>query len=215
LLGVIEYLERFRGDREVTRVADFLTERLHRSFRSNSTSSWCWFEDFLSYDNPRLAQALIASGRQSGREDVLKAGLQALEWLVGVQGAEPHHLQPVGSDIVYRKGRAKPEFDQQPVEAWATLSACLEAFRATSDILWYKRGVQAFEWFLGRNDLGLAVYDSSTGGCRDGIHPHRLNQNQGAESTLSFLLSLGELRRTQKSHFFREASLRKPLGSPA
>jgi glycosyltransferase involved in cell wall biosynthesis len=216
LLGAVEYLHRFRGDREVTNVAQHLTERMQIRFRSVATKQWCWFEDFLSYDNPRLAQALIASGRQSGRKDVLEMGLRSLEWLVGVQSSGGHHLQPVGSDFVYREGQDKPNFDQQPVEVWATLSACLEAFRATSEMRWYDLGVQAFEWFLGRNDLGLPVYDPTTGGCRDGIHPHRLNQNQGAESTLSFLLALGELRRTQKSLFFLESpTLREPAWAKA
>ncbi|MFA5504296.1 MAG: glycosyltransferase family 4 protein [Vulcanimicrobiota bacterium] len=199
LLGVVEYLFRFAGDREVTQVSHQLAERLHASFRSNAVPRWSWFEDFLSYDNPRLAQALIACGRQSRQKYVLEAGLEALEWLVDLQGSDLHHLKPVGSDFVFRKGQEKPKYDQQPVEIWATLSACLEAFRATSSLVWYTRAVQAFEWFIGRNDLGLSVYDSTTGGCRDGLHPHRLNQNQGAESSLSFLLSLAEVRNAQRT----------------
>lgn len=217
LLGVVDYLERFQGDRKAAHLAQVLSERLQKSFGFTSTSQWCWFEEFLSYDNPRLSQALIANGIQSGNKENLETGLKSLDWLVGVQEAEGRrHFQPVGSDSLYRKSEEKPRFDQQPVEAWATLSACLEAFRATSDRLWYHRALRAFEWYLGRNDLGLPLYDATTGGCRDGIHPHRLNENQGAESTLSFLIARGELQRVQKSLFLLETpSFPQPAWSPA
>jgi glycosyltransferase involved in cell wall biosynthesis len=217
LLGIVDYLERFRGDRKAAHIAQVLSERLQKSFGFTSTRQWCWFEEFLSYDNPRLSQALIASGLHTGCKEHLETGLKSLDWLVGVQEAEGRrYFQPVGSNSLYRKNQAKPQFDQQPVEAWATLSACLEAFRATSDRLWYNRALQAFEWYLGRNDLGLPVYDSSTGGCRDGIHPHRLNENQGAESTLSFLIARGELQRVQKSLFQQQStSFPQPAWSTA
>ena len=79
------------------------------------------------------------------------------------------------------------------------VSACLEAYRATADAWWYEQARRAFEWFLGRNDLGLELYDPSTGGCRDGLHEDRVNQNQGAESTLAFLLSLAEMQLMQNA----------------
>jgi len=89
------------------------------------------------------------------------------------------------------------QFDQQPVEAQATVSACLEAYRATSDLRWYEHAQRAFDWFIGWNDLGLELYSPETGGCRDGLHVDRVNGNQGAESTLAFLLSLAEMRSAQ------------------
>ena len=90
-------------------------------------------------------------------------------------------------------------FDQQPIEAQATASACIEAFHATGDMFWVTEARRAFEWFLGRNDLGRALYDSSTGGCRDGLHVDRLSENQGGESTLAFLLTLTEQRALQNT----------------
>ena len=119
--------------------------------------------------------------------------MEALGWLVREQ-TQGDHVSFIGSNGFYRKGQVKAQFDQQPVEAYAQVSACLEAHRVTGNSAWLSEALRAFEWFLGENDLGLPLYDPRTGGCRDGLHPDRVNQNQGAESTLAFLLSLLELR---------------------
>jgi hypothetical protein len=106
---------------------------------------------------------------------------------------------PIGSNGFYQRGGEQARFDQQPVEAQTMVSACLEAYRLTHDPCWYKEAQRVFEWYLGRNDLGLSVYDPTTGGCRDGLHPDRVNENQGAESTLAFLQSWLELRLAENS----------------
>jgi hypothetical protein len=125
-----------------------------------------------------------------------EAGLESLDWLADLQRADAgsKHFVPIGSNGFYPRGGERALFDQQPVEAQAMISACLEAFRVTGDKRWRKEARRAFEWFLGRNDLNLPIYDPTTGGCRDGLHPDRVNENQGAESTLAFLHSLLELR---------------------
>ena len=117
-----------------------------------------------------------------------------MSWLVGQQKAPAGHFRPIGSEGFYHRGRDRAQFDQQPVEACATVSACLAAYQATDDTVWLKEARLAFEWFLGSNDLGLELYDAKTGGCCDGLQEDRVNQNQGAESTLSFLLALGEMK---------------------
>ncbi len=123
------------------------------------------------------------------------AGLESLNWLAELQRANKGgHFVPIGSNGFYRKGGDRARFDQQPVEGQAMVSACLEAFRITRDERWNKEARRAFEWFLGRNDLNTSIYDPTTGGCRDGLHPDRPNENLGAESTLAFLQSLLELR---------------------
>jgi hypothetical protein len=114
-----------------------------------------------------------------------------------VQTSESGVFSAIGSDGFFKKGGARVRFDQQPVEAHSMLSACLEAHRATGDKFWLGEARRAFEWFLGRNDLGLPLYDSVTGGCRDALHPDRVNQNEGAESTLAFYLSLAEMQLAQ------------------
>jgi hypothetical protein len=126
---------------------------------------------------------------------MVSAALGALSWLTAVQRSpENDHFVPVGSQGFYRKRGEKARFDQQPVEAGGAVSACLEAYRATGEDRWLKEAWSAFDWFLGKNDLQIALYDPSTGGCRDGLHPERVNENQGAESTLAFLMALVEMR---------------------
>ncbi len=189
LLGICEYARRFGGDRSAAQARETLTARLLDLFDRTATADWPWFEEVVSYDNARLPHALIAGGEGRG----LEVGLAALEWLVRVQRAPQGHFRPVGSEGFFRKGQEPARFDQQPLEAYATVAACLEAFRATRNARWIDEARSAFEWFLGRNDLGLELYDPATGGCCDGLHVDRVNRNQGAESTLAFLLSLAEM----------------------
>ena len=130
---------------------------------------------------------------------MLETGLAALRWLVKVQTSEAGSFRPIGSNGFFKRGGERALFDQQPIEAQATVSACIEAFYATAEMFWAAEAQRAFEWFLGRNDLGLALYDSSTGGCRDGLHVDRVSQNEGAESTLGFLLALAEMQELQNT----------------
>jgi hypothetical protein len=150
----------------------------------------------VTYCNARLSQALIVAGSRMKRKDMLDAGLASLEWLVRVQVSADGHFAAIGSNGFYERGAAPALFDQQPVEACATGSACLDAYRVTGDPRWAEHGQRAFGWFMGQNHLHQWLYDTSTGGCRDGLHADRMNQNQGAESTLSFLLALHEMRAT-------------------
>jgi len=193
LLGLNEYLRRFPGDRAAQALREDLAGRLMRLYDAVKSPDWLWFEDILAYCNARLSQALIVTGRSLNRKDWLEAGLESLEWLARVQTAEAGHLVPIGSNGFWRRGQERARFDQQPVEAHTMVSACLDAWRATGDEKWRVEARRAFDWFLGRNDLGLPLYDAATGGCRDGLHPDRVNQNEGAESTLSFHFALEEM----------------------
>jgi glycosyltransferase involved in cell wall biosynthesis len=199
LLGIHEYLQRLSGDRLAQQIRETLTARLMDLFDRTTQPEWPWFEDALSYDNAKLAHALILSGRTMGQTAVFERGLLALRWLAKVQTAESGDFRPIGSNGFFRRGGPRADFDQQPIEAHSMLSACLEAYRATSDVWWYEQAQRAFDWFLGWNDLGLEVYSPNTGGCRDALHVDRVNQNQGAEATLAFLLSLAELQLVQNS----------------
>ena len=206
LLGLQEYLESFPGDRAVVNASDTLAGRLLNSYRAAQSRRWQWFEDELAYSNARLPQALIRAGTRTGNGPMVQAGLEALDWLTTVQRCEVKgHFVPIGSHGFYSKKTDKARFDQQPVEACATVSACLQAYRATGKTRWRKEAWTAFNWFLGDNDLQVALYDPSTGGCRDGLHPDRANENQGAESTLSFLMALLEMRKLEESDTYRHA----------
>ena len=200
LLGLQEYLDSFPGDRAALGASDVLANRLLNSYRSNRSSDWNWFENSLAYSNARLPQALIRAGMRAANDEMVSAGLEALDWLVTIQRCEVKgHFVPIGSQGFYSKKTEKARFDQQPVEACAVVAACLQAYRATGKGRWRKEAWSAFNWFLGDNDLQIALYDATTGGCRDGLHPDRANENQGAESTLSFLMALLEMRKLEET----------------
>ena len=197
LLGIHEYLRQMRCDRLAKDVREHLTAHLVAIFDGVAAPGWTWFEDGLTYDNAKLAHALIVSGRAMGQRSVYERGIRALRWLVGVQTSPNDRFWPIGSNGFYRRNGARADFDQQPIEAQTTVSACLEAYCSTADPWWYEQAQLAFDWFLGWNGLELGLYDPRTGGCRDGLHADRTNENQGAESTLAFLLSLAEMRLIQ------------------
>jgi hypothetical protein len=207
LIGIHEYLRRLSGDSLVNQARETLTARLMDLFERNVRHDWCWFEQELSYDNAKLAHALILSGHATGDEKAIERGLHALRWLNDLQISEKGHFRPIGSNGFYRRGGERAHFDQQPIEAQAMVSACLEAYRTTADFWWYEQAQRAFDWFIGWNDLGLELYSPESGGCRDGLHVDRVNGNEGAESTLAFLLSLGEMRQAQNM----VTSFREPI----
>jgi glycosyltransferase involved in cell wall biosynthesis len=194
LLGIQEYLNSYPGDRDAQKIRSVLSRRLLEMYESIRRPDWKWFENVLAYANARLPQAMLLVGSASSDDRMVSAGLEALDWLLKMQHCETnHHFVPIGSQGFYHQGGEKARFDQQPIEAAGAVSACLEAYRITGDSHWRSEAWSAFNWFLGDNDLQLPLYDCSTGGCRDGLHPERANQNQGAESTLSFLVALLEM----------------------
>lgn len=197
LIGIDEYLRRLSGDSLVNQTRELLAARLVKLLDENAAPDWCWFEESLSYDNAKLPHALILSGRATGNTSLMDRGLHTLRWLNGLQLSEKGNFRPIGSNGFFTRGGARADFDQQPIEAQAMVSACLEAFRATADPWWFEQAQRAFDWFLGWNDLGIELYSPESGACGDGLHVDRINGNQGAESTLAFLLSLAEMRMAQ------------------
>jgi glycosyltransferase involved in cell wall biosynthesis len=196
LMGINEYLQRFAGDRRVSQAREELAGRLLALYQDCCADEWRWYEDSLSYCNAALPQALLMCGQSIPNKAMTEAGIESLSWLSELQNSDKDggHFVPLGSNGFYRRGGVRARFDQQPVEAQGMVSACLEAYRITGDKRWRQEARRAFDWFLGRNDLNLPIYDPTTGGCRDGLHPDRANENQGAESSLAFLQSVLELR---------------------
>lgn len=198
LLGIQEYLTAFPGDRDGQHVRSALARRLLDMYESVRRPDWQWFENVAAYGNARLPQAMLLVGSTCADERMVSAGLDSLEWLMDAQRCPTNgHFVPIGSQGFYHQGAEKARFDQQPIEAGGAVSACLQAYRVTGDRRWRNDAWSAFNWFLGDNDLQLPLYDSVTGGCRDGLHPDRANENQGAESTLSFLMALLEMHSLQ------------------
>lgn len=191
ILGCLQYLRRFGGDREARAVASDLTYWLAGLLRTSATPDWVWFEDVVTYANGRLPQALIAMGNLLKDPELLNDGLRSLEWLLGMQ-TDPirGHLSLVGCTGWYPRGKERARFDQQPVEIPGLMDACHEAFLATGEQKWLVEMERCFGWFLGRNDLGEPVCDPRSGGCHDGLGPLAVSQNQGAEATLSWLMAL-------------------------
>ena len=195
ILGMQAYLDWFPGDRAIQGARNTLANRLLDIYERSHSETWKWFEKGLSYSNARLSQALILAGWRSDNQRMIEVGMDSLKWLVAEQHCGDEEIVvPIGSSGFYAEGKEKARFDQQPVEACATVSACLEVYRLTEEGQWHDAAWRAFRWFLGKNDLQVSLYDASTGGCRDGLHPDRVNENQGAESTLSFLMALLEMQ---------------------
>jgi glycosyltransferase involved in cell wall biosynthesis len=194
LLGIDAYLRRRPDHSRASEIRAELVERLMKRFAEHTRDEWHWLADDATYDNARVPHALILSGRAMHQSEVLETGLRALRWLAKIQTSASGSFQPIGSNGFCHRNGKRAYFDQQPIEVCAMVAACLEAFRTTSESYWLDRAHLVFEWFLGRNDLGLMLYDSKSGGCRDALHADRVNENQGAESTLAFHLALAELQ---------------------
>lgn len=195
LLGLHEYLQRFAGDRLAQRVRAALAASLLARYTAGRTDDWRWFGPELTYDNAVLPHALLLSGSALAHTAMRDAGLEALAWLAVRQTNEVGHFAPVGCHGFARRGEPAARFDQQPLEAHAMTLAALDAWRISGSAPWRAEAHRAFDWFLGHNDLGLALYDPISGGCHDGLLVDRVNQNQGAESTLAYLLARLELER--------------------
>ena len=205
LVGIHAYLHKFAGDSEVRRIREIVANRLFDQFKSYASEDWLWLESSLNYANGKLPHALILSGQWMQRNDMTDMGLKSLKWLLSIQ-TEDEHFVPIGNAGWYKKDGSKARFDQQPIEANAMIEACVEAFNVTRDKMWIDNAVMCFNWFLGLNDLNMPLYDPKTGGCRDGLMADGINQNEGAESSLAWLLSLMTLNKLYADEILTHSS---------
>ena len=191
ILGIQAYLRRNDDDQQVRGLLQTLGDRLRNRFTQYATKDWNWHEDLLTYDNARLPQALMACGRVIQNDDMVSLGIGVLEWLRDVQ-LDPSGgwFAPVGNQGWFPKPGFKAQYDQQPLEAAAMIGACIEAYECTRGEEWIQLATTCFDWYLGKNDRQSKLYDHASGGCRDGLQQDGVNENQGAESTLSYILSL-------------------------
>jgi glycosyltransferase involved in cell wall biosynthesis len=199
LLALDAYCALVGGDLLANRLRGILADRLMSLFSATETNDWIWFEDLLAYDNARLPQALIQTGLTTQTRPYVEVGLRSLRWLMSLQTASSGCFRAIGTKSFGRLRREPEAFDQQPIEASATISACLAAGRAEDGAEWPAAAMRAFGWFLGENDLQTTLIDPDTGRCSDGLHPDRPNENKGAESALSYLLGLVEIRRLKRT----------------
>jgi glycosyltransferase involved in cell wall biosynthesis len=207
LKGLYAYQKRYKGDSDVRRMMELLSEKLFALYRQNSQENWPWVADTVTYANAIIPQAMIISGQALHQEEMLHVGLESLAWLVRIQRDPRGWFVPVGNAGWFQRGGEQARFDQQPIEAYHMIEACHEAYLATMDTAWLDHGVLCMEWFFGRNDLNLSLYNHTTGGCCDGLRPDGVNGNQGAESTLAGIMSLLNMHRMRSRRISAEVAV--------
>ncbi|MDD3436724.1 MAG: glycosyltransferase [Candidatus Gastranaerophilales bacterium] len=190
VLGLQSYLSIYGGDVSACKLRDNLATKIYELFKNNATSDWPWCESVATYSNAILPHALITAGKWIPNQEMFETGLKVLQWLLHIQTAPEGHLSVIGNDGWFKKNGNCARFDQQPIEVKSLVEACLDAYIETGDKKWFKESERCLSWFLGHNDLQQPLCDCKTGGCCDGLQRQGINGNQGAESTLSWLISL-------------------------
>jgi len=202
ILGCRLYSRRFGGASDVRKMCEISSNHLKNLYSENSSDDWAWCEDIVAYDNACIPEALIVAGDWLGNRELIDLGAKSLEWLLNIQTAKEGHLSIIGNEKWYKRDGGKSAFDQQPIEAAALVAACYDAYIITKDKKWLEEIRKSFHWFLGKNDHHETLYDFTTGGCNDGLTSSGFNHNQGAESALSWLISLQYM-----TELSREASI--------
>ncbi len=199
LLGIDEYLRGSGDHGDARRLRAVLAERMLEVWRENSSRKWPWWEDHLTWANAKLPHAVLVSGSALENRDMVQAAVTALRWLLEVQTGPAGQLSIIGNDGWYVRGGRKAQFDQQPIEAQGLVQACVAAAAITREDYWARQARRCFQWFTGHNDLNLALYNAQTGGCHDGLTAGGVNSNQGAESTLAYILSVLDLHHYERA----------------
>jgi hypothetical protein len=192
LLGLANYHQAFKNDENILNLIKFFVNGLINQYSTESSEEWLWFEPYLTYSNPRLPQSLFAVHQALADRIVLETAIKSLDFLIRTSFANPY-FQPVGSNGWFNKGGTMALYDQQPIEACCMLEASVEAMKATQNKYYLRVAEDSFEWYHGKNAKGLKLIDTETYLCFDGITRHGLNQNQGAESTISYYLAYTSL----------------------
>jgi len=190
LIGIHHYLCRYSGDTPSRRIRKTLSERLMVRFQGNATADWPWLENTVTYDNAKLTDALLLTGQATGNEEMIKQGIDSLRWLLKLQTDADGRHNLIGNNGWLDRSGKQAKFDQQPVDAMALVESCASAYRITGEEYWFDQARSVLAWFTGNNESHSTIYDYQTGGCRDGLHRDGPNLNQGAESTLAWLVSL-------------------------
>ncbi|KPK80776.1 MAG: glycosyl transferase family 1 [Phycisphaerae bacterium SM23_33] len=213
IVGIHAYLQRFSGDSEARRYRSLLAERIHRNFQEYMTDDWPWCEEVVTYANAKLPHALLMAGKWTFQSKMIEIGERALKWLLEVQTGQDGCLSVVGNQGWFPRDGKRARFDQQPIEAQALIGACVEAYNVTGNPYWLEQARRCFNWFLGDNDLKAPLYDFTTAGCRDGLHAEGASHNQGAESTLAWLISLLLMHEIQTQQTLGEPAADKEMES--
>jgi glycosyltransferase involved in cell wall biosynthesis len=191
VIGIHAFLSGNHENGQVEPLCRVLSDKLMQWFGNLSSEDWPWCEETLTYDNARLPQALLLSGQWLGDDEMIQTAMRALTWLKEIQHDETGcYFAAIGNHGWFSRGGVKAQFDQQPIEAAAMVDACVEAFDISRDEDWITYAYRCLNWYQGDNEVNISLYDHATGGCRDGLQEHSVNENQGAESTLCWLMAL-------------------------
>ena len=188
LIGICHYLHRFQSDEEMINLMQRMSSILVERYNNNSTKDWHWFEDILTYDNGVMPLALYHTLELFDNTEVLKVAEESTRFLENVT-LKNGHFAPVGSNGWFPKGGVCNRYPQQATDAMIMISLYFKVYQIKKRKRDLKNMFQCFTWFLGENDLRIPLYDHETNGCNDGLESYGLNRNQGAESTLSYLIS--------------------------
>ncbi len=189
MLGAAAVLQAHPGHALAQQILARFSDELLALLVEARRPEWEWFEIVLAYDNARLPEAMIRAGIALMRDDLVQSGLQTLDWIIARQTSPEGRFRAVGTESFGRAYEEPLPFDQQPLEAQATVDACVAAYDATSERRWVEEANRAYRWYLGQNDLDMPLATMADGGCFDGLMPTGLNRNQGAESILALQLA--------------------------
>jgi hypothetical protein len=211
-LGLVSLLVAAPGAAESRVMLDYLVGKLAAWYHGHATDEWRWFEPTLTYDNAILPLALFAAYEVTGERATLRVARESLEFLEEMCFVDGR-LQLVGNTGWHSRGGEKASADEQAIDAAAFVLAFGYAFKVTADRHYLRRMREAFAWFLGANRLGVPLYDFATAGCCDGMGVAEVNRNQGAESTICFLLSLLKMLELASEDLENEDPISRPAES--
>jgi len=188
IVGLCQFIKYNYPDDVKTEVVTNLANKMVKMYEDSKSSKWHWFEPVLTYDNGILPLALLNAYEITSNDTYLSVAIESMRFLES-KVFHDGMLSPIGNDGWFVKGSQQAKFDQQGIDAMAMVLMYRQALRVTGDKKYLNRLHRSYQWFLGYNDLGLALYDPNTGGCADGLHSEGINLNQGAESTLAYWIS--------------------------
>lgn len=207
ILGLQDYLSIYGGDISARKFLNDLALKIYQLFKNNASDDWNWCEKTATYANAILPHALIVAGKYIPDKEIYDTGIKALKWLLKVQTAPDGHLSIIGNNGWLNIDGSRSKFDQQPIEVKGLINACLDVYYDTGDKKWLEESERCLSWFLGHNDLQMPVCDHKTGGCSDGLERQGINGNQGAESTLAWIISLTNMHSALRAQLPLDESL--------
>lgn len=201
IIGICQYIKSTYPDDVREEAVVTLADKLVKEYNDNQSPDWHWFDSILTYDNAILPLALFNAYEITMNKVYLDTALASMEFLETVV-LPGEVLKPVGNEHWYKKEETCSAFDQQGIDAMAMVMMYQQAFRITRDMVYLEKMQYCYQWFLGKNDLNVSLYDDATGGCFDGLQPHGVNFNQGAESTIAYwiahMVMLSAIKDTQE-----------------